>query len=553
MILKKPYAFLVKHFKLIHTILLVVSIYLVVKMFSLCGFLSKYIDNDLRIIGTADVTSYVSNIMIISTIVIVVASGIIIYLMRYKKKPILFYLYTIILNTVLLIGLLYMSNFLYDIQFNAPNLRFASIIKDIYYTVTIAEAPVILFSFFRAIGFDVKKFDFKKDLLDLGIDEKDNEEYEVELNLDTEDIKAKVRKRFRFFKYFYKENKVLFVIAGGVLAVVLIAFISVKWLNSEKIYKENQFFEMNSYKVKVLDSYKVKTDALGNTINGKNFYVILKLKYVNKLNNSYFLNTNNIRLGYSDYDSTTPITTYNERLKEFGTNYYSQVIYGNEERDFVFIYEVPNEYYNSEFMLKYLYDITQEKDEIKYKYKKVKLDVEEFKKEKQQMAVKSIGEELSFEGSLLGNTTIKINDYQIKNIFYYNVISCKNGSCMENKSAIQPTMNNTYDLSLMRLDYNINYDRNMLGKNYYNDNFISQYGTIRFEIDGKIYNNNLILNNKTPYVTNQYDFLEVRSVVARADKIYLDFNIRDKVYTYILKDKDKEVPESETEANEKEE
>ena len=51
-----------------------------------------------------------------------------------------------------------------------------------------------------------------------------------------------------------------------------------------------------------------------------------------------------------------------------------------------------------------------------------------------------------------------------------------------------------------------------------------------------MYNNRFTLVNKTPYANNNYAFVEVRSRIATADKIYLDFNIRDKVYTYILKD-----------------
>ena len=196
-------------------------------------------------IGTG-ATSYISTLMIIATIIMILAAGIILYLMKYKKKPILFYLYTIILNVILLVAFFIMSNFLYNIQFETPDLRLVNIIKDIYYTLTIAQIPIILFSFFRAIGFDVKKFDFKKDLMDLGIDEKDNEEYEVELNLDTEDIKAKTRKRIRFIKYFYKENKILFVAICGVIGLVVLSFVINGIINGEKIYKENQYFETSS-------------------------------------------------------------------------------------------------------------------------------------------------------------------------------------------------------------------------------------------------------------------------------------------------------------------
>ena len=43
MILKKPYAFLIKHFKLIHLLLLIPLVYLFSKTFSIANFLNIYV------------------------------------------------------------------------------------------------------------------------------------------------------------------------------------------------------------------------------------------------------------------------------------------------------------------------------------------------------------------------------------------------------------------------------------------------------------------------------------------------------------------------------
>ena len=118
-------------------------------------------------------------------------------LMIYKKKPKLFYIYTMAMYGVGLISIFILSGFLYNIQFEVPSLRLVKVIKDIIFTYCALQIPILLGTFIRAVGFDIKKFDFKKDLLDLGIEEEDNKEFALDFELDSEDIKAKARKRMR--------------------------------------------------------------------------------------------------------------------------------------------------------------------------------------------------------------------------------------------------------------------------------------------------------------------------------------------------------------------
>ena len=143
---------------------------------------------------------------------------------------------------------------------------------------------------------------------------------------------------------------------------------------------------------------------------------------------------------------------------------------------------------------------------------------------------------MSFEGSLLGNTKITINNMSINDIFYYNIVKCSYTGCINRTRSINAKTTETFDLTLLRLNYKIDYDYDTLGSKYTNDTFISKFGSIRFEINGKTYNNRLDLVDVTPYYTKDYALLQVRDKLKKADKIFLDFNIRDKVYTYVIKD-----------------
>ena len=102
-------------------------------------------------------------------------------------------------------------------------------------------------------------------------------------------------------------------------------------------------------------------------------------------------------------------------------------------------------------------------------------------------------------------------------------------------------------MTLMRIDYDIIYDYDTLGKDYVNNELIPKYGSIRFVIGDKEYNNRVSLNNLTPYPTGRYVFIEVRDKLKTADKIYLDITIRGKVYTILIQDNTKEIEQKENE------
>lgn len=544
MILKRPYAFLIKHFKIIHAFILLCSLTLIYKTWNIVSFFSQYIKSGQSIVKDDLSSTYVTPMMYIFSVLILLLCGSIIYLLRHKKKPIFFYIYVFITYTGLLISYMFVSSFIYGMLFSPPSVRLVNIIRDIIRLLSVIQIPVVIICFVRAIGFDVKRFDFKKDLLDLGIEREDNEEYEFEFNLDSEEIKAKTKKKLRLFKYFYKENKFIFTGIEIVLGIVIIVFVVSFITSREKIYKENDLVDVGPYNVKVLESYKTNKDSSGEMINSKYFYVITKIRYENKTNIDYQANSTLMKLDYGGANAAFSTTDMNSKFTEFGVNYFSQILDGNETRDFVFVFEVPMEYYNSSFKLKYLDNVNYNEGNLEYNYKKIDLTPKEIESKTTNVRTAHIGEELDFSGSLLGNTKLKINETKMQDNFNYNIVKCSNGNCSTRVSVVSASQTSQFALTLMRLDLNIKYDYETLGKEYSNPKFITKFGSIRFEINGKEYHNRLELTDATPFVTNQYVFIQVRDKLKDADKIYLDFTIRDKVYTYVLKDKEEENEEN---------
>ena len=539
MILRRPYAFLVKHFKIIHTILLLGSMFLIYKTYNLVTFFGSYIRDNAVVNGVNNLsTKYVTYPMIIVTLILILMNGTIIYLLRYKNKPIKLYLGMLLYHIVLLFLFFWMRSFIGDLPYTNPGIRFISIIRDIFRFSIIVDAAAIGFCFVRAIGFDVKKFDFKKDLLDLGVEDVDNEEYEFELKIDKDKIKSQFNKKIRYAKYFYKENKMFFTAIGVIIIAVFLVFFVKLFTGMEKVYKENQYFETNTLKMKVLDSYKTKTNTFGNKLNSDYFYVITKIEFNNKTGVESAIGSSAIKLSYADYELISPTTTENSKFTEFGENYFSQVLKPFETRVFNFIFEVPVKYYYEDFQLKYLYDITYNSNrDINYEYKKISLAPKTFSNDKKTISTANLGEELSFAGSVLGNTKITIYDMSLNDIFYYNILKCYNKSCNVTTKSVMAKTTEQFDLTLLKLIYKVEFDYDTLGSKYTNNEFLSRFCSIRFIVNGKEYNNRLDLMDSTPYYTNDYSILQVRDKLKLAEKIYLDFNIRDKVYSYVIFDK----------------
>ena len=433
--------------------------------------------------------------------------------------------------------LFWMTSFIGNLDFTKPGIRFISIIRDIFRFSLILNIVIIALCFVRAIGFDITKFDFKKDILDLGVAEKDNEEYEFEFKLDKDKIKSQIKKRIRYFKYFYKENKFIFQ-AISIVLILIFALGIVKMIsNIEKVYKENEYFETENYKSKVVESFKTRYDTSGKKLNSKYFYIITKLEYQNKTSFDLTVNTNNLKIGYGDHELATPITNENQNFTEFGVNYFSQIVKPHEMRKFNFIFEIPIEYYNDSFKLKYLYNTEYVDNELKYNYKIISLNPSNLDDNKSsQVSVVNLNDEMSFGGSILGNTKLVIEDVSLNDIFYYNITKCADSKCVTRNSSVNATDAGNFDLTLLRIKYKLDYDYDKLGQKYSNDLFFSKLGSIRFEVNGKEYNNRLELVDVTPYSTKDFSILEVRDKLKKADKIFLDFNVRGKIYTYIIKD-----------------
>ena len=209
MILRRPYALLIKYFKVIHLVVCALIGYLIYRTSGVLDFFNNYASTVESVVGQTTIRSLLNGVSIVLPLFIVAISLVIIYLMRYKKKPVLFYIITII-SYLFTTGVFYFTNgVLNDMYIQVVDIRVALLARDLITAVMIIEWLTLIIFAIRATGFDIKKFNFVQDLEDLNIDEKDREEFEINIEIDTDKLKRGWNRRLRHGKYVYKENKTL--------------------------------------------------------------------------------------------------------------------------------------------------------------------------------------------------------------------------------------------------------------------------------------------------------------------------------------------------------
>ena len=107
MILRKPYAFLIRHFKMMHIILAGCLFYLIYKTSSMISYINVYINETITVVGEDIVSSLFNSWIITLPILIILFAAILLTVMSIKDKPRLFYAFVIIAEIVIFLIYLY--------------------------------------------------------------------------------------------------------------------------------------------------------------------------------------------------------------------------------------------------------------------------------------------------------------------------------------------------------------------------------------------------------------------------------------------------------------
>lgn len=504
MIFKKPYGFLIKHFKLIHLILTGIYIYLAVKVNSILKYYNNF---SVGIASKLDARGYITSYYIIAIIFSIVICLIVYALMRYKKKPRALYLILIAFSLVVAGMIQYSYKGLDTIYISVLDLKSLRLYQDLLKILVLFQYLSIAVVLVRGLGFDIKKFNFVQDLEELDIDVSDDEEVELSLG-STNSVMRKLRRRIRELKYYYFENR--FFINIIILAIVVLGGIS--WfVHDEVIYKEynqDEVFSTDQFTFQVLTSYITNRGFDSQQIlNNDHSFVIVRMNIASN-GEKRELNTSNLILKVNHHNYASD-SRYAARFTDLGSAYRKQKIGGNET--YLFIYQVLNDDLDKEMKIVYAQDKT-------VYLKPITLDQVDNVKKIQ------LGSELDLSGSSLGSGNLTIESALVQENFSYPYQYEIGGQVYTGQLAITSVSNVILHL-VMKASYP--YDLTMYS-------FLEKYATLHYKIEEQEYTS-AVLENKTPGNYKEGLYLSVDKQVLNATSIWLDIKVRNQEYIYTLK------------------
>jgi Na+/melibiose symporter and related transporters len=525
MILRKPFAILIKNFRLIHLFLSVLLCYLAYKTYMLNSFFDAYILNPIELVSPDEVAELCTLSIYIVPAFMILGSIIIATLMKFKEKPIFFYITSIIICIITIVVYVFANNTLVSLEIALQDVRIIKLNQDFLKTILILQGFCFIITLVRATGFNIKKFNFNNDLQELEIDERDNEEFEFNIEVDEGKFKRNLNRFKRNARYVAAENKgLLFIVTIAIIgAISYLVYNSIYVVN--KVYKMNESIEMDEYMFTPIRSYVTKYDYNLKTVKNRG-YVIVEFNLASKYKDDHTIETSLIVLEINAHKFY-----HNKKLEDkffdLG-NVYNDEKFDTKGDNFLLVYDVPETFLTDEMTIKYhMYDGKTEKTKLKSenldKNKKVYKNV--------------LGDQINFEESVLGKTKLKIDKIEIAPYFKNSYSFCIEKNCQESYEYVLPTFKNNYKKAIIKLNGFYSKDENL--KILYIEDlkeFITKFGVLKYKVDNRekvISTTNLVFPKKT----NKKDeiYIEVNEEILKATEIWFEFKIRNKTYEYKLK------------------
>lgn len=519
MILRKPYAFLIKNFKRIHFILFLLNTALSYYIYKIFKFYIDY-ESTGKILYVDDlVTEYIKPIMFILIGLSILMLITILVLLYQKNKPVRLYIVMLVYYIVLIVFLSIDSNYLNILQLEGLEPQLVRIFKDLNFLALLGQTIFSIILLVRAVGFDIKKFDFGTDIVELEIDVTDNEEVELTSGIDIDNLSGKSRKRAREFKYFYLENKGIIIGSIVILILSLSAFLYIKTNIVDVNYKEGDTLIFSKSEITVNKSYITNLDYKGENISPTGYtFVIVDFTAKNITNSSKSLLIDNIRLETNKVRYNVNTRKY-ESFIDIGTGYTDQKIMSYNAKTYIVVFLVKEEDITNDMVFMYADTNTISGTKVTVNYKNVDITPTELNTIK-NIDIVNIDNNMYYGLSLLKETNLKINSIQVGNRIEYT---------LNNKSLYLTSLNNT----ILKINYDFVVDSSISYVSGFSD-FINKYGKLSYTYDDKIYFFSII-NLTPPKYTDNNVFLEVNKQLEEAESVILIFTVRNVRYTYKLK------------------
>lgn len=511
MILRKPYALLIKYFQRIHLLLLLCSAYIFYKIVSLRSFIADFLLTESYSRYSEPITKYINFGLLISIIAIIITVVVLIILLRYKKKPWKLYLLPFFEYLSMFIILLYIRNY-FDSYTELSTIKTIMAFRDLLTIIYFIEYTVFILFGLRALGIDLKQFGFKNDEEYLSIKEEDREEFEVNIELDKDKIVRNIKKLFRNIRYVYYEHK---FICNAIIVIVFTTTIGYTYYYFNilhKTYQEGSTFQANAYDITVNNSYLTNTDSNGNDITkGKNYsYLVLNITVKNNASKRS-INIDRFRV-VNKSKQYKYVTREYDNFQDLGKSYSTvQALKPNTSITFILVYKVDKNLNPNKYVL-YYHNVSNN-----ILLKKTKLKVQDTRTNSSNETY-NLNDEVTFPTT----DTLKITSAKILDTTTYTRYTCDSYSCGMKDLPLTPASGKILELSFT--------SNNFTGESLVD--FSKIYAKIKYE-NSKGKTRSIDINPLVTSFNGNYAYFYIPNDI-KDNKVDLLFTFRAKSYLYHL-------------------
>ena len=519
MIIRKPYAFLIKNFKKIHLAMLLLCIYIFYRQHTVSAFVREFMDLGVYNEGIDPISNYTTWLSYLALLFVIGFVAALIVLLKKKEKP--WKLYSIILIgyafifVVLVMTQQYFNNFTGAID--SATIR---AISDLLFISSLSQYAAFIILMLRILGADLNKFNFHSDEEFLELSEEDREEFEVRLDIDKQSVKRKFNKFRRNLKYFYVEHK--FISNAIIVAILLIAagysYYYIAVVN--RSYQEGTEFVANGFSIQINETFYTETNLRGERFSDNRGFVIVEMTITNLASRRREMDMQMFHMMSGNSRSNITMR-YNNDFLDFGVLYLPRVIESGQSLDVLLAFPIDTELSNDRFAL-YKQEIHSAS---RTHLRRIRLNPVNLTTQITEEPV-TLGERLTFEFANQEDKNITIDRYQIVENAEYTRLTCPREGCRITRG----TLTAPEGFKILNIEF---ISRYFSGEEFVD--FSIKYGRIRYIGEDGMENFVDFNNFAGRGFTGNELFVRVPSGVMDSNVLELVYTIRNREYTVVLR------------------
>lgn len=529
MVIRNPYNFIVKHFKLINLLLLLPMLYLALKTGDIASFFRDYVSAGYSTPETNFTETYITTLTTVATLITLIAHVIVFVVLATKKKNSIYHLVGSIYYIIVLICLFFFTASMKSIEAYSMDATFANFVRDTASLVSIPGYVLLAWGAITALGFNLKTFRFDGHHELKVSDDDEDDDIEIKVGSDENALKRSGVHLFREMKYYVLENKFVF----SCIAVVLLFIVGYTWYSEYQIYNKsytiNQSFSLENFSLSIKESYITNVDYRGALVSDEKYYLAVKIGIHNEgpettIDRSNFRIYIGDQVIYPSYDKSS-------RFIDIGRQYQGEIIHTNESDDFVFVYELTDKQLKSNYEMRILSGLTQKNEELLTKYKKINIRPSNILKTK-ELGETKLNKNVDFSETTLGKTTFTLKKISVVQNYEFKYDSCDSkNNCKEVRDLIIPSGGNVLVIieDDLVLDQNSPYYKNS-ERDFYGDFVTLDYKYVLGQFGAsEIKKNKTKLTNVTPKLLKNQSIYEAPGTLLYATDIEMKIQIRNQI------------------------